>query len=296
MSAPSPIDWATIPDPVFLRGDGRIAYRDPAAHYHEGLFRVFHTQVHRARDGRHYLHLGVTASRDLRHWTPPALFTPADPCSNFSSPGNVVRVGGRWLLCLQSYPTPRDEPYGDHTARLWTMESADLHTWSEPTLLPVKGPGVPVARMGRMIDPYLVEDKDEPGKWWCFYKQRGASMSYTEDFATWTPFGRTAAGENACVLVDRAADEYVLIHSPRNGIGVKRSRDLARWRDEGVLTLGQAAWPWAAGRLTAAHVLDLRAEAGVGRFVMFFHGSPPAASLALAWSDDLRHWRWPPAE
>jgi hypothetical protein len=27
--------------------------------------------------------------------------------------------------------------------------------------------------MGRMIDAYLLADKDEPGKWWCLYKQNG---------------------------------------------------------------------------------------------------------------------------
>ena len=90
----------------------------------------------------------------------------------------------------------------------------------------VKGPDVPREEMGRMIDPYLIRDKDDPNKWWCFYKQDGVSMSYTYDFETWTYFGRADAGENVCILVD--GDEYVLIHSPGNGVGVKRSRDLTK--------------------------------------------------------------------
>ena len=40
----SPIDWAAIPHPPFLRGDAYVANRDPAGHYHDGLFRVFHTR------------------------------------------------------------------------------------------------------------------------------------------------------------------------------------------------------------------------------------------------------------
>ena len=95
-----------------------------------------------------------------------------------------------------------------------------------------------------------------------------------------------------------------MFHAPRNGIGVKRSRDPAAWgEDLRLLTLGQADWPWAAARLTAATVIDLRDTPAVGKYVMFFHGSSEAgkaihrahgsASLALAWSDDLVDWVWP---
>ena len=44
------IDWAAIPSPIIARGDARIAYRDPAGFYHQGLFRVFHTLVEREDD------------------------------------------------------------------------------------------------------------------------------------------------------------------------------------------------------------------------------------------------------
>lgn len=276
------------------------AYRDPAAHYHDGVFRVFHSLVRREEDGHYYWYLAVTESRDLVDWTQPRTLTPRDLHLNFSSPGNVVRVGDRWLLCLQTYPTPNNEIHANEAARIWLMESRDLVTWSKPQLMRVKGPDVPVDEMGRMIDPYLIRDKDDPAKWWCFYKQNGVSMSYTYDFETWTYFGRADAGENVCVLVD--GDEYVLIHSPGNGVGVKRSRDLRSWRDVGVYTLGQEEWPWAQGRLTAAHVLDLRDRPEVGKYLMFFHGSSKVgkhmrashghASLALAWSDDLANWQW----
>jgi len=300
-AAEARIDFSKVRSPIILKGDETTAYRDPAAHYHDGVFRVFHSLVRREADGHYYWYLGVTESRDLVHWTEPRTLTPRDLRLNFSSPGNVVRVGDRWLLCLQTYPTPNDEVHADDTARIWLMESRDLVTWGEPELMRVKGPDVPVEEMGRMIDPYLIQDKDDPKKWWCFYKQDGVSMSYTYDLKTWIYFGRADAGENVCVLVD--GDEYVLIHSPDNGVGVKRSRDLKDWRDVGLYTLGQAEWPWAQGRLTAGYVLDLRDHPGVGKYLMFFHGSSKAgkqmrrshghASLALAWSDDLVHWEWP---
>ena len=184
---------------------------------------------------------------------------------------------------------------------MFVLRSSDLETWSEPELIRVKGDDVPVDEMGRMIDPYLIEDKDEPGKWWCFYKQNGASMSFSHDLKKWTYFGRVDAGENVCVLVE--GDEYVLFHSPKNGVGVKRSRDFQSWTDCGLLTLGQSEWLWAQGRLTAGFVMDLRDEPDVGKYVMFFHGSSPEgteerethghATLALAWSENLIDREWP---
>jgi hypothetical protein len=182
------------------------------------------------------------------------------------------------------------------------MTSPDLENWSAPWLLRVKGPDVPREAMGRMIDPFLLEDKDEPGKWWCFFKQDGVSMSFSRDLENWTYFGHVSGGENACVLVDRG--EYVLFHAPADGIGVKRSRDLKHWRDEGTLFLGRAGWPWAQGRLTAGFMLDLRNDPAVGKALMFFHGSdyPETdprggfdnfASIGIAWSKDLKNWDWP---
>ena len=181
------------------------------------------------------------------------------------------------------------------------MSSLDLHHWSKPEILRVKGPNVPIAGMGRMIDPYLLQDKDIVGKWWCFYKQNGISRSWSFDLKNWTYAGKTDAGENPCVIVD--GDHYVLFHSPPNGVGIKRSRDLENWVDEGVLTLGQGEWQWAQGRLTAGFVLDLRNDPSIGKALMFFHGSrfPEEdirggfnnyASIGFAWSDNLKDWNW----
>jgi hypothetical protein len=294
-------DLRRLVSPVLFGGDAQTAFRDPAAIYHEGRFHLYFTLV-KIEDGQPYLHTAWSKSRDLVDWTPPKIITPRDPRLNYSSPGNVIRHGDQWLLCLQTYPRPNGEKYGNADSRLWIMPSRDLENWGEPQLLRVKGSDVAREAMGRMIDPFLVQDVDELGKWWCFYKQAGASWSWSRDLVTWTYAGRINAGENVCVLVDR--DEYVMFHSPHNGIGVKRSRDLTAWRDDGLLTLGQADWPWAQGRLTAGFVLDLRQVPQVGKALMFFHGStypensPQGgfdnfASLGIAWSDDLRVWSWP---
>ncbi|MBD3185102.1 hypothetical protein GF312_22665 [Candidatus Poribacteria bacterium] len=294
------IQWSRIKEPVFLHGDEVTAYRDPVGHYHNGVFRVYHTQVHIEKDGRYFIYTGMTQSADLVNWTDPVILTPRDQLLNYSSPGNIIMYDNKWMICLQTYPTPENQPFGDQTARIFTMKSNDLIHWEEPEIMMVKGPDVPVDKMGRMIDPYLIQDKDDKSKWWCFYKQNGASISYTHDFKTWTYFGNVKAGENVCILVEK--EEYIMFHSPSNGIGVKKSKDLINWTDHGLIILGQKDWPWAAGRLTAGHVLDLRDQPEIGRYVMFFHGSVSndiqprethgRASLALAWSHDLVNWEW----
>ncbi|MHC4528233.1 MAG: glycosyl hydrolase family 28 protein, partial [Planctomycetota bacterium] len=164
------IDFGAIKSPIVLTGDQDQAFRDPAAHYHDGLFRLYYTYWLRdGDDGKRYSYTAVSKSRDLVKWTKPRIITPKDWKLNFSSPGNVVRYGDEWILCYQTYPTPEGQKYGNEDCRVWITRSSDLENWGTPEMLMVKGPDVPAEKMGRLIDPYLVEDKDKPGKWWCFF-------------------------------------------------------------------------------------------------------------------------------
>lgn len=296
------IDLEAIPSPRILPNTQESHYRDPAALYHEGEFHLFFT-VNQARDEARTLvsFLGTSRSRDLVEWSEVEILTPEDRKLNYSSPGNVIRYGGEWIICLQSYPTTRGGYIGDSSARLFIMRSRDLETWSAPELLRVKGPGVPLEEMGRMIDPYLLEDKNEKGKWWCFYKQNGVSMSWTRDFETWTYHGSTRSGENVSVIVKDG--RYIIMHSPgRDGMGLLVSDDLTHFEPYGPsrIRLGYGHWPWARRRLTAGTLLDLTAEPRVGKYLMFYHataGGPHehigGCSLGIAWSDDLESWDWP---
>jgi len=296
------VDFSKLNSPIIFHGDHKYAYRDPAVVFHEGRFFLYFTLSETASDGGYYNMTAYSLSDDLIHWTFPEIMTPRDRNLNYSSPGNIIRFEGEWIICLQTYPTPNREVFGTNDSRVWIMRSKDLENWSEPELLKVKGPDVPRAEMGRMIDPYLLEDAGQKGKWWCFYKQKGVSMSYSYDLKNWTYAGNAPSGENVTVI--RQGDEYVMFHSPKNGIGVKRSKDPKSWGpDVQLLRLGQKDWPWAQGRLTAATVIDLRNESTVGKYIMFFHGASEeglhayrahgAASMAIAWSDDLVNWHWP---
>lgn len=296
-------DFSQIPSPIIFKGDYKFAYRDPAVVYHDEKFHLFFTLVERAADAGMYLFTAYSNSEDLIHWTYPKIITPRDRNLNYSSPGNIVQYKGEWIMCLQTYPMPNKETWGNASSRIWIMRSENLIDWSEPELLKVKGDNVSVADMGRMIDPYLLEDAQEPGKWWCYYKQNGVSMSYSYDLKHWTFAGSANSGENVTVLYKDG--EYILFHSPENGIGMKRSKSPSEWGgDEALITLGQDSWPWAQRRLTAATVIDLTDNPHYGKYIMFFHGSSKEgatptynahnnASLGIAWSDDLVNWEWP---
>ena len=298
-------DLSALDDPRLFSGNDTTAFRDPAAIYENGVFHLFFSLVRIERDSA-FSYVATSTSVNLKDWTEPRILTERDQNLDFSSPGNVIRFGDEWILCMQTYPRPgyiRSEMprYGSEDARLFIMRSKDLETWTQPELLRVKG-DIPEEDMGRMIDSYLIEDKDEPGKWWCFYKQNGVSSSWSHDLVNWTFDKHIQGGENVCILRD--GDDYIMFHSPENGIGVKRSSDLRNWKDDGsLITLGQSEWEWAAGRLTAGFVLDCRSIPSVGKYIMFFHGSGPLtetegdfdknSSIGIAWSDDLQSWAWP---
>jgi hypothetical protein len=300
------IDFNQIKSPVIFKGDYKFAYRDPAVIVHNDTFYLYFTLVERATDSGMYFYTAYSISIDLVHWTYPEVLTPRDRNLNYSSPGNIIRYKDDWIICLQTYLTPHKERWGNESSRIWIMRSKDLVNWSEPELLKVKGNDVAVSEMGRMIDPYLLEDAEEPGKWWCYYKQNGVSMSYSYDLKNWTYVGSANSGENVTVIFKDG--EYILFHSPQNGIGVKRSNSPKDWgEDEALITLGQEEWPWSQRRLTAATVIDLTDNERFGRYIMFFHGSSKEgavpdynahnnASMAIAWSKDLKNWEWPGKE
>lgn len=295
------IDLERLETPIIFRGDERTAYRDPAILYENGYFHLFFTLVETEGAGEVYMYTAKSRSSDLKNWDKPVKLTPKNRSLNFSSPGNVIAFGGKWILCLQTYCRENGEKYGNGNCRIFVMESDDPEHFDNPRMLLLKG-DTPAEELGRMIDPYLLEDGQEPGKWWCFYKQNGVSMSYSHDLIHWEYAGRCEAGENVCVIA--RGKKYYMFHSPQNGIGLMESEDCRSWKDTGLLfTLGQEKWDWAKGRITAGTVID---AAGIldeeHRYLMFFHGSGPEdettmfdqyASIGIAWSEDLYHWHWP---
>lgn len=281
--------------PIFC-GDNFRAYRDPACFYHDGKFYLFMTYGEKD-DTFMYNMVAMSVSTDLVCWSEPEILTERNRNLNFCSPGNIIKVGDEYILTITSYPLP--EPYkkrfyATDDARIFTMKTKDFKDFTKPELIMAKG-DMRVREMGRMIDPYIFRDKDDFKKFYLFFKQNGVSMSHSSDLLHWEFDGFSEGGENACVIVKD--DEYYLIHSPDDGIGIKKSRNLREWEDLGITKLGKDHWEWASGRLTAGFLMEAP-EGFSYKYILFFHGSKKeiepethgGASIGIAFTDDLKNY------
>lgn len=265
----------------------KYSYRDPAAYIENGVIYLFFTLVENAED-RQYFYVAVSKSTDFINWTKPETLTEKNNLKNYSSPGNVIVYNGEYYLCLQTYPRKDGQIYGNENSRIFTMKSKDLLNWEKPVLLKVKG-DISGCDMGRMIDPYLLDDSN---KFICFFKQNGVSFSTSEDLVNWQFQGFADCGENVCVLKEK--DEYLIFNSPENGINIMSTKDFKSFENITTLYLNQQNKPWAKDRITAGFVIDASSISPY-KYAMFYHGDNEddylfGASLAVAFSDDLATW------
>ena len=275
--------------PVIFQGNEKIAYRDPACFYYEGKYHLFFT-VSEKENGYMYNRVGHATSVDLQSFTEPEIITVKDFTKNFCSPGNVIRRGKEYYISITSYPMPfpyEKQGCADDSARLFFIKTEDFVSFSEP--FRVYPNGRECKDEGRMIDPFVFECG---GEYILYFKQNGVSVSRSSDLENWEFAYRMDGGENVCVLAD--GDRYILIHSPKNGIGIKESYDLKTWSDVGTYTLGLEHAEFAGGRITAAFAMPAETECEY-KYIVFFHGSRAdshpethgAASLALAYTNDF---------
>ncbi len=134
---PDRISLSAIGSPVLFRGDATTAYRDPTAIYHDGWFLLFFTLVRIESDGRPFSYTAWSKSRDLVRRSEPVIFTPRDQNLNYGSPGNIIRYGDRWELCLHGFhgsDYPENDPRGgfDNFASIGVARSDNLETWTWP--------------------------------------------------------------------------------------------------------------------------------------------------------------------
>jgi len=121
---------AKLSSPIIFKGDSATAYRDPAILFHEGVFYLYFTLVEIEEDGFIFSYTAQSRSSDLIEWTTPEKITPRNQSLNYSSPGNIIKYEGNWIICLQTYPrknyTSKQMPrYGDQNARIFTMKIKD---------------------------------------------------------------------------------------------------------------------------------------------------------------------------
>lgn len=285
---------------IIFRGNDKEAFRDPTAVFFDGSYHLFFTKSIK-ENGYMYNFVAHSVSSDLIHWTEPRVITGKDRLKNYCSPGNIIKYKDELFLCVTSYPMPKpydEQFYADDTARIYFIKTTDFKSFTEPEIIYAKG-GENIEEMGRMIDPFVLRDKDNPDRYLLFFKQNGLSISESYDMKNWKFIGSSDAGENACVIVKDG--KYMLIHSPEDGIGIKISEDLLSWEDRGVIYLNRKCWDWANGRLTAAFVMESCGKTKY-KYIIFFHGSrkecPPethgAATLAVAYTDDFINFSYEP--
>jgi len=292
------IAWNQLKNPIFDRDRQNIQERDGALFFFEGTFYLYHCAVEYPKLGKYQFYTDLITSTDLEHWSNPQRLWDAQ--LGFSSPGNVIRVGKKWILCVQTYPIKRFHWWGRDECRLWTSESDDLIHWSFPKVIAQNGSVAHWAKERRQIDPFILP---HDGEYWCFYKTSGQiGLLISDDLQKWkeaspdrpifaaheTPDHTTI--ENVCVL--ELDGEFIMFFSPcynKRGIGLARSTDLFHWKFERYLIFPK--FFWAKSGPTAPSVIDLRAECG--KWIMVFHAErrqPHHAALGLAWSEDLINW------
>lgn len=276
-------------NPIF-RQSKKYSFRDPAAYIENKTVYLYFTLVENEGDIQ-YFYVAMSTSRDFINWTEPKIITEKNIAKNYSSPGNIVKYDGEYYLCIQTYPRPNFETYGNEDSRIYTIKSNDLIHWGEPEILRVKG-DIPVSDMGRMIDPYILEDD---GLFRCFFKQNGVSFSTSADLKNWQFKGNTDCGENVCVL--KKDDEYLIFNSPENGISVIKTKDFKNFTECGITCLNQPQWDWSKDRITAGFVLEVSCNIIPYKYVMFFHGDNEddylfGASMGIAFSNDLINWEY----
>ena len=263
------------------------SYRDPAAYIENGVIYLFFTLVENTPE-RQYFYVAMSQSTDFINWSKPRVLTEKDNLKNYSSPGNVIKYKGEYYLCVQTYPREDGQIYGNENSRIFMMKSKNLINWESPVLLKVKG-DISESDMGRMIDPYILQDND---KFMCFFKQNGVSFSTSTDLINWKFQGFTECGENVCVLKNN--DEYIIFNSPENGINIMTTKDFKSFNELTTLYLNQQDKPWAKDRITAGFVLEVSSVSPY-KYAMIYHGDNEdnylfGASLAVAFSNDLCVW------
>ena len=98
-------DLSALTEPRILAGNDTLAFRDPAAVYHDGVFHLFFSLVRIEQDSI-FSYVASSSSRNLRDWTEPRILTPRDQSLDYSSPGDVIRFEDEWVICFQTYPRP----------------------------------------------------------------------------------------------------------------------------------------------------------------------------------------------
>ena len=180
---------------------------------------------------------------------------------------------GTYYFRVKAYPNDPNEAVPSE----WTQWSAGfvynrpttvlVKTWSEPEKIHIGGE---LSKGKRKIDPFILPDKDENGKYHLFFKQDGKinRAISKSDILNWEYVSDVIDGENPCIVVED--NKYLMFYSPSNGVKTLVSEDLVSWDEKGKIHFDDEILKWASGRITAGFMMDTPHDGGKA---LFFHGS-----------------------
>ena len=100
------VSFSAITSPIILRGDATTAYRDPAAIYHQGWFRLYFTMVEIEPDEQPFSYTAWSKSRDMVNWTEPVVFTRAISRSTTAAPATSFGMATNGSYVCRPIPVP----------------------------------------------------------------------------------------------------------------------------------------------------------------------------------------------
>lgn len=231
-------DYKKIKNPVLK--DKRDNLRDPACIVYNEIIYLFFT-IHNLKDSS--VCIGMTKTNNFIDFDYIKKVSP----DGYASPGNVVRVDNKWVLCYQQY---KEFPH-----YLCFSYSYDLENWSKPVKFFNTDNSNKWNTDGRTIDPYIVKDNKF---WWCFYtgsnrwgKKTGYNMigvARSYDFKNWEDLSKEKpvigvdfewelpdGNENNCVI--KLKDTWFMLYSASlkyQKIAYATSYDLVNWEKKGI--------------------------------------------------------------
>ena len=283
-----------LTNPVFaIEG---ISVRDPAAIWHDGLCYLYYTREVHSLSGVAW-DIGVVTTPDFREFSAERIITPR----GYASPGNVVRVGDRWVMPIQSYPWPSE---------IVLVASEDLVHWSTPCHIVPADTGPGWGAEHGPIDGWLFQ---HDGLWHCVWvnflagtDHRAFGVHVSRDLENWrnlTPEGPFIDGsaynhnggvENCSILQDGGWWHFYASvgMQPQRLAHVVAPEPLAWPALTPEAELSLPLDPWCAYSQSALFVDDWREQCG--SYVIIYHGlarPEGEATFGLALSDDLWTWR-----
>lgn len=235
-------DYGKITNPIWHFETHEL--RDPAVYLHNGLAYIYFTWYdHKAVTW----HVGMSVTADFLTFSEVRLISP----SGYASPGNILKVDKRFVICLQQY-----QNFPHTIAIAW---SDDLINWSAPEIVFNTGTDNQWNLDGRVIDPYIVEDN---GNYYCFYtgsnrwgKKSGHNfigVARSQDLRNWEDLSldkpvigvdysweEPDGNENNCVI-RRADGTWFMLYSAslqNQKIAWAVSDDLINWKKGGLCQL-----------------------------------------------------------